>query len=181
MPKLAMVLASPNAKLPLAPVRSLFRCGALAAAMLLAACAADTTVEIENTRAAQELARQHRPPGSVYTGWRVFQDRCASCHGPDATGASPGPDLLPRVQQMGPRRFVALVLQRYDWNLPPAQAASARQAPDALVEDVLQRKEPPIEMPAWEGKPAVSAHIADLYAYLAARAEGSQGKGPPRP
>ena len=44
-----------------------------------------------------------------------------------------------------------------------------------------QRKEAPIAMPAWEGNPAVSAHIADLYAYLSARAEGLQGKGRPLP
>ena len=181
MPKLAMVLASPNAKLPLAPVRSLFRCGARAAAMLLAACAADTTVEIENTRAAQELARQHRPPGSVYTGWRVFQDRCAGCHGATATGTVGAPDLLPKVRDLNSRQFVNLVLTRYDWGLAVAQASRDSAARDTLVDDLLQRKQYMLTMPAWEGKPAVSAHIADLYAYLAARAEGSQGKGPPRP
>jgi mono/diheme cytochrome c family protein len=113
----------------------------------------------------------------VYTGWRVFQDRCASCHGPDASGSAKAPDLLPRVQQMGPRRFVGLVLQRYDWNLPPGSSKGS----DALVDEVLQRQEPAITMPAWEGNPTVSAHIADLYAYLSARADGTQGRGRPLP
>jgi hypothetical protein len=34
-------------------------------------------------------------------------------------------------------------------------------------------------MPAWDGNPMVSAHIVDLYAYLSARAEGTQGPGRP--
>ena len=36
-------------------------------------------------------------------------------------------------------------------------------------------------MPAWQGEPRVSAHIADLYAYLSARAEGIQAAGKPAP
>jgi hypothetical protein len=35
--------------------------------------------------------------------------------------------------------------------------------------------------PALQGKPRVNAHIVDLYAYLAARAEGLQGPGRPAP
>ena len=149
-------------------------------ALLLGGCAERMAVEIENTKAAQELARVSRPPGSVYAGWRVFQDRCSTCHGPGASGGA-GPDLLPLVRQMGPRRFFGLVLKRYDWNLPPAQAGKEREAMDTWVEEAMQRKEPGITMPAWEGSPCVSAHIADLYAYLAARAEGSQGEGRPTP
>ncbi len=154
---------------------------AVAATLLLAACAGDLGVEIENTQAAREVVRLSRPPGSVYTGWRVFQDRCASCHGLDATGAGAAPDLLPIVQQLGPRSFLSLVLKRYDWDLAPAQVAQGHDASNSLIEDVMQRKEPPIAMPAWEGSPAVSAHIADLYAYLSARSEGLQGKGRPLP
>lgn len=153
-------------------------CGALTVA-LLCACAADVGVEIENTQAAREVARLSSPAGSVYAGWRVFQDRCAACHGADAAGTAMAPDLLPIVGQMGPRRFVGLVLQRYDWNLPPPPMGKERETRDAQIEGVMQRQEPALAMPAWEGHPAVSAHIADLYAYLAARAEGTQGKGPP--
>ena len=177
-----MLPTPPNQLMNSAPRRGLPGAAALAVLLLLlGGCAGDMAVEIENTQAVQEMARRSRPPGSVYTGWRVFQDRCAACHGPDANGTGAGPDLLPLVQQMGPRRFVGLVLQRYDWNLVPGQAGMARQVPDTLVEDVMQRKEPPLTMPAWEGNPGVSAHIADLYAYLAARSEGSQGQGRPLP
>ena len=100
------------------------------AVALLAGC----NVELQNRQPAQELAQLARPPGSVYTGWRVFQDRCAGCHGLDATGtAGGGPDLLPRVRTIGPRQFVNLVLTRYDWQLtrPPA---------GALVDEVMQRR-----------------------------------------
>ncbi len=148
---------------------------ALAAAALLAGCA----VEVQNTQPARELAQAAQPPGSVYTGWRVFQDKCAACHGADATGSSKAPDLTARVAAMGPRRFVGLVLTRYDlWGLPPA-AGEAAQA--ARVDSVLQRREGEVRMPAWQGEPSVNAHVADLYAWLSARAEGRQGTGRPTP
>lgn len=147
---------------------------ALAPALLLAACA----VEWQNTQPAQELAKQSRAPGSVYTGWRVFQDRCARCHGAAASGTADGPDLLPRVGEMGPRRFVSVVLQRYDWSASGGSPGAAREA---FIEEVLQRREGPLVMPAWQGEPRVQAHIADLYAYLSARAAGTQGPGRPVP
>ncbi|NDP40706.1 MAG: hypothetical protein GZ093_18565, partial [Rhodoferax sp.] len=91
-------------------------------ALLLAGCAAEVAVEVENKQATQEIARLSRPPGSAYTGWRIFQDRCAPCHGLEAGGTAIAPDLLPIVREMGSRRFVGLVLQRYDWNLPAGKA-----------------------------------------------------------
>lgn len=151
--------------------------GALASALLLAGCA----VELQNRQPAQQLAELAKPPGSVYTGWRVFQDRCAGCHGPAATGTAGAPDLLPRVRDMGPRRFVGLVLNRYDWNLPPPQAGSNSAAREALIDEIVQRKEFALTMPAWQGEPRVNAHIVDLFAYLSARAQGTQGPGRPAP
>jgi cytochrome c5 len=153
------------------------RRSALVGALLLAACA----VEVQNVQPAREMAEQARPPGSVYTGWRVFQDKCARCHGPAAAGTAQAPDLLPRVREMGPRRFVNTVLRRYDMSLPAAQAATEGGAREALIEGILQRSEGALAMPAWEGEPRVNAHIADLYAYLSARAEGTQGPGRPAP
>lgn len=162
--------------------RAVFLCGgAFAAALLLAGCASQS-VELQNTQAAEEMARLKKPPGSVYLGWRVFQDKCAACHGSAASGTAGAPDLLPKVGAMGPRQFVSLVLKRYDWNLPPSQASGEGAAREALVEEVMRRKEGyMLTMPAWEGEPRVSAHIADLYAYLSARAEGTQGPGRPLP
>jgi mono/diheme cytochrome c family protein len=150
---------------------------ALVLALMVTACA----VEVQNAQPAQQMAQQAKPPGSVYTGWRVFQDKCVACHGLAASGTERGPDLLPRVREMGPRQFVNLVLFRYDWNLPAARAGADNAAREALVEQILQRREQTQQMPAWQGEPRVEVHIADLYAYLSARAQGTQGPGRPAP
>jgi mono/diheme cytochrome c family protein len=138
-------------------------------------------VEWQNLAPARELAAESGPFGSVYTGWRVFQDRCAGCHGNDAAGTVNGPDLLPKLREMGPRQFVSVVLTRYDWDLPAAQAGSTGAQREALIDDILQRRATTLPMPAWQGEPRVNAHIMDLYTYLAARADGTQGPGRPRP
>jgi hypothetical protein len=158
--------------------RGLLVGGAIASALLLAGCAVET-VEWQNRQATQELAQRSQLPGSVYLGWRVFQDRCAGCHGSAATGTAGAPDLLPLVREMGSRQFVGLVLTRYDWGLPVAQARKDGAARDALIEEIVQRKQYMLTMPAWQGEPRVNAHIVDLYAYLSARAQGTQGPGRP--
>jgi hypothetical protein len=76
-------------------------------------------MEVQNRQVAEELARLSKPPGSLYNGWRVLQQRCARCHGSAATGTLDGLDLLPRVHAMGVHQFVSLVLARYDWGLVP--------------------------------------------------------------
>lgn len=156
---------------------SLLYGGVFASALLLGGCAVD--VQNQNRQAAQELARLAKPPGSVYTGWRVFQDKCAGCHGPGATGTAP--DLLARVRDMGPRRFVSLVLTRYDWPVSTAQASRNSSTLDALVDKIVQREDDVLTMPAWQDEPRVNAHIVDVYAYLSARANGTQGPGRPAP
>ncbi len=155
----------------------LWQASALLAAAVLSGCA----VELENAQPAHEMAQLAQAPGSVYTGWRVFQDRCASCHGADALGTAKAPNLLPRVHDMGQRRFVGLVLKRYDWNLPPDQAKKDGPSLDALVEQIMQHQGPVVTMPEWQGEPRVTAHITDLFAYLSARAQGTQGLGRPVP
>lgn len=149
---------------------------ALLSAFWLVAC----NVEIQNKEAAQEIARLSKPPGSVYTGWRVFHDKCAECHGTSATGTERAPDLLPIVRQMSMRQFIGLVLTRYDW---PQVAMGANRDPaahQAQIERIVQRQEGVMTMPAWQDEPRVNAHIVDLYAYLIARVDGVQGPGSPR-
>ncbi len=151
--------------------------GALTSLLVLGGCA----VEVENVKPAQEMAQSAKPAGSVYAGWRVFQDKCARCHGPAASGSANAPDLLPRVREMTSRRFVSLVLYRYDWNIPAARAGSESAAREALIDEIMRRQQGALEMPAWQGEPRVNAHIVDLYAYLSARAQGTQGPGRPIP
>ena len=155
--------------------RGLMAGAAVASMALLTGCA----VELQNAQAAQELKHASQPPGSVYAGWRVFQDKCAACHGPAAMGTAGGPDLLPRVGDMVPHQFVSLVLKRYDWSHAGVQPGSTGAARDAMVEDIVQRRRFVLTMPAWEGEPSVSVHIVDLYAYLSGRAQGTQGPGRP--
>ena len=80
---------------------------------------------------------------------------------------------------MGPHQFTSLVLGRYDWSLPAAQAGGDSAAREALIDAIVQRKQGMLTMPAWEGEPRVSAHIVDLYAYVSARSQGTQGPGRP--
>ena len=152
-----------------------------ATTVLLALSLTGCSIEWQNRQAAQEVAKAATPPGSVYRGWRLFQDKCASCHGAAATGSAGGPNLLPRVREMGSRQFVSTVLYRYDWGLPVAKDTRANPALDALLEDLLQRRQYALTMPAWQGEPSVTVHIADLYAYLSARAQEQQGPERPSP
>lgn len=142
------------------------------------AAAAACGAALQTTQPAQEMAQRAKPPGSVYTGWRVFQDKCARCHGADAAGTTSAPDLRLRVRDMGPRRFVNLVMLRYEWEGSLSRGSGER---DVRVDEIMQRRDAPLSMPAWEGEPRVTAHIIDLYEYLSARAEGSQGPGRPSP
>ena len=152
-------------------------CAGAISLLLLTGC----SVDWQNRHAAQEVAQLSAAPGSVYLGWRVFQDKCAACHGAAATGTANAPDLLPRVRAMGERQFVSLVLQRYDLSQPATQAHSGTAAGEAQVEVVMQRKDAPLAMPAWQSEPRVNAHILDLHAYLSARAQGRQGTERPTP
>lgn len=171
--------SSPKPLLRMAPKvhRRLIHSLGFACIMGLGGCA----LEVENLQAAQEVSKVAQAPGSVYVGWRVFQDKCAACHGPAALGTGRGPNLLPKMRDMGPRQFVGWVLNRYDLNLPPDQTRSTGAARDALIDDLLQRRSFVLAMPAWQSEPRVNAHIIDLFAYLSARAQGQQGPDRPPP
>jgi hypothetical protein len=138
-------------------------------------------MEFINAKPAHELKPPPPLEGDLYAGWRVFQSKCASCHGATATGGNRAPDLLPIVREMSSRHFAELVLKRYDLENGLGKASSNQSTVDTRIDDILRLKEPPIEMPAWQGEPAVNAHILDLYSYLTARADGRLATGrPPR-
>ena len=153
--------------------RSCFGVASLVA--LLAACA----VRLDNTEPAKQLARESAPAGSPYDGWRLYNQRCAACHGKDAASPAPMPDLLDRVAQMGPRRFANLVLQRYDWSQSVAEDEGEAPIPRLYLRKTPLGGTQVLEMPGWANEPAVVGHVADLYAYLAARADGRLGTGSP--
>ena len=156
---------------------SLRTAATLAAALaLLGACA----TRFDNTAPARQLAIESAPPGSAYEGWRLFNQRCAGCHGKDAAGPAPMPDLLQRVAEMGPRRFANLVLTRYDWSRSIAEDEAPTSIPRLYLRDAPLGRTEVIDMPAWANQPAVVGHVDDLYAYLSARAENRIGTGAPR-
>ncbi len=149
---------------------------ALALPLMLSSCA----LEFSNAEPARELTRPPEPAASVYAGWRVFQDKCARCHGAAANGTDIGPDLLPLVRNMSARHFASLVLKRYDLDQLGDLGAQDKQTADTRIDDVLQRRAKPLEMPAWQGEPSVNAHIIDIYSYLSARADGKIDTGRPQ-
>lgn len=163
----------------MSPRAGLTRAVAIALA-LLTATLTGCAVEWQNPQAARQLAREQQPPGSTYLGWRVYQERCAGCHGANAQGMANAPSLLARLQTLGPRQFVSLVLYRYDSSLQ-GQPAPARDAREAQVDSLMTRQGQPLAMPAWQDEPRVNAHVLDLYAYLSARSEGRIDASKPVP
>ena len=155
--------------------------GVKAALAALCVLVAGCAVELQNVKPAREMARRALPADDVYIGWRVYQQKCAACHGPTGTGSASAPDLLATLREMGSRQFVGVVLRRYDALLGAAESGPAGAPRDALVEKILQGREDALTMPAWQGDPTVSAHIIDLYAYLSGRADGTVGPGRPAP
>ncbi len=147
----------------------------MAVPVLLSGCKT-TFINVEPLR---ELHPSAAPVGNMYAGWRVFQDKCSSCHGMAATGSERAPDLLLAVRDMAPRQFIALVLKRYDLGTGVIQGSQDQSTIDTRIDDIMRRGETPIEMPGWQSEPAVNAHILDLYAYLSARAEGQLSAGRP--
>lgn len=147
----------------------------LLAPLLLASCASEPpSVNLLNTEPARQLAREAAPPpGSLLAGWRVYQQRCASCHGVQADGAEGGANLLLRLQGLGPQRFVDLVLRRYDESTLPIGPLSRGAARETLVDDIVERRAGSLSMPAWQGDPVTQAHVMDLYHYLSARSAGT--------
>lgn len=144
------------------------------APLMMAGC----KVDFLNAQPARELTPTAKV-GKVYAGWRVYQGKCSSCHGIGATGGEQVPDLLPIIRSMNLQQFAAIVLKRYDLASGMSRKPQDKTTVEMRIDEIMHASEPPIEMPTWQGEPAVNAHILDLYTYLSARAEGRIGIGRP--
>lgn len=111
--------------------------------------------------AAEPRAGPEEPPyrvvdGAVdrgtYNGYRRYHGSCSHCHGPDGVGSSFGPSLIE-----SPMAFDAFA---------------------AVVRDGSQSGTS--VMRGFADDPNVEPYIADIYAYLRARADGALGRGRPR-
>lgn len=134
--------------------------------------AADTAVMVAAKPPPYKLVDGKVDMGT-YAGWRIFQNNCAKCHGAGAEGTQLAPNLLPIVKDMSETRFVGTVLRRYSQITPAGELYASGGAREALLDEVLSRKQGDIPMPAWDGDPNVKPHILDLYSYLRARADGA--------
>jgi len=126
-------------------------------------------------------ARTAKPKPSVYLGWRLFEAKCATCHGSDASGTDRAPNVLTRIGPMSEEAFVATVLRRYKWLVPAGEAMGENAAREALIQDILKGRNAEYVMPAWGNEPSVMANVLDLYAYLRGRANGDLKAGRPAP
>lgn len=125
-----------------------------------------------------------RVDAGTYAGWRAFHSTCYACHGTGGVGTANAPNLVARIGGMTPRAFAAKVLASYSIVSPPDGPAADNGAatPDTMLEQIMRRERGTggrVIMPAWEGDARVDPHVLDLYAYLAARADGKIGPGEP--
>ena len=116
----------------------------------------------------------------TYTGWQVFSENCARCHGSGASGTDIAPDLTERINWLSQDQFRIRVLNRYFVTiaLDEAVAEGSETVEHALEEAMEARAEKPIapvDMPRWRDNPDVRDHIRELYAWLTARADGVLG------
>jgi mono/diheme cytochrome c family protein len=89
---------------------------------------------------------------ATYNGYRRYHATCSHCHGPDGMGSSFGPSLI-------------------EHPLPFAAFAEVVRIGAASGSDVMK---------GFADDPNVEPYIADIYAYLSARAGGALGRGRPR-
>jgi len=71
---------------------------------------------------------------------------------------------------------------RYPWSPgcgAPAQPTRSGPERQAWIDDVVQRRKGALVVPASRGEPRLQAHVADLYVWLSARADGTQVPGRP--
>jgi hypothetical protein len=83
-------------------------------------------------------------------GYRAFS-QCQVCHGLDGNGSTIGPSLLDKMREIDRARFMEVVTNGYQGQIGV--------------------------MPPWKENPNVMKYVDQLYAYLAARADGTLPPG----
>ena len=95
----------------------------------------------------------------TFNGWRRYTESCLRCHGPDGAGSSYGPDLVESVKHMTQDQFNEIVV---NGRTNVTTATTNVMPPFGEVEDVV-------------------LYLADIWAYMKARADSVLGRGrPPR-
>ena len=119
---------------------------------------------------------------STFLGWRIFHSVCYTCHGVDATGTIVAPDLTERVRNMTFEDFAIAVLYRYPIivGFDPVPGDDLKALREDFIDEIKKNERVELTMPAWDRDPNVKPHLADLYAYLRARADGALGRGRPQ-
>lgn len=149
-------------------------CGILAMATAIAAVAE------QSAPGQYYVVIDGRVDRATYTGWQVFSENCARCHGPGAAGTAMAPDLTERISRLSLDQFRIRVLHRYFLTVPLDDAVAEGspamdQALEEAVEAQAEREAPDPDMPRWRDNPDVREHIVELYAYLTARADAVIG------
>jgi mono/diheme cytochrome c family protein len=112
----------------------------------------------ENAVATAELPDREVAPDqpvvdpAILNGYRRYNGSCSHCHGPDGVGSTFAPSLIERPQ----------ALEAFQ------QVVRNGQTRGGSV------------MRGFADDPNVAPHIGDIYAYLAARAAGTVGRGRPK-
>jgi mono/diheme cytochrome c family protein len=120
--------------------------------------------------AGQQSATPNAGDALLDAGRDLFLAKCAGCHGNDATGKPPAPNLLEKIGAMNESRFVGTVLHRYFWVVSRDEAGGESGAREAFVEQAMRRGLGDTSMPQWEKDPAVRKDVANIYNYLKAQA-----------
>ena len=101
------------------------------------------------------VVQDGKADAKTYSGWVRFSAFCQVCHGTGGVGSAIAPSLTQALKTLNQRQFETIVSCGLKGNLGTGV------------------------MPAWGNNPNINPYIADLWAYLSARADGALGAGRP--
>jgi mxaJ protein len=101
------------------------------------------------------VVQDGKADAKTYSGWVRFSAFCQVCHGTGGVGSAIAPSLTQALKTLNQHQFETIVSCGLKGNLGTGV------------------------MPAWGTNPNISPYLADLWAYLSARADGALGAGRP--